>query len=109
MVTSDPGTARLVYRVRDGAHVVFATELAELAVRRGVELVILAGPRRAVDSWLPAGAEGPEVDFLRSVVPAPQECEFYVCGPPAWAAQVRATLAECGVARRDVHREDFVW
>jgi predicted ferric reductase len=51
-----PGEATLIYRYGAEEHAVFADELREIATHRGVELILLPGPRRADTSWQPAGS-----------------------------------------------------
>ena len=51
-----PGEATLIYRYGEDEHAVFADELREIATHRGVELILLPGPRRADTSWQAAGS-----------------------------------------------------
>lgn len=39
--------------------------------------------------------------------PAPEACEYYLCGPPMMIREVRRLLDSLGVAREDVHADDF--
>lgn len=103
------GEALLVYRVRDADHAIFRGELEDLAARRGIDLVLLAGPRRSPRSWLPDGVDGEEDDTMTRLVPGLDDRDVYLCGPRAWSTQVAHTARACGVARRDLHREDFSW
>ena len=50
-----PGEATLIYRHGEDEHAVFADELRAIAADRGVELILLPGPRRADMSWQAAG------------------------------------------------------
>ncbi|WOX13908.1 ferric reductase-like transmembrane domain-containing protein [Streptomyces sp. N50] len=50
-----PGEATLIYRYGEDEHAVFADELRAIAADRGVELILLPGPRRADTSWQAAG------------------------------------------------------
>ena len=63
---------------------VLAEELAELCAQRGVELVVLAGPRRTELSWLPEGVEGGPAEVLARLVPDVAERDVFLCGPPGW-------------------------
>jgi Na+-transporting NADH:ubiquinone oxidoreductase subunit F len=38
---------------------------------------------------------------------APEDCEYYMCGPPMMAAAVRKMLDGLGVANEDIHFDDF--
>jgi predicted ferric reductase len=106
-----PGEATLIYRYSSDADRLFKEELEELAVRRGVDLVMLPGSRASLDSWLPAdlAAEGEEVAVLRHAVADVTCRDVYVCGPPPWAASVRETLRQAGVRKEDIHTEVFAW
>lgn len=39
--------------------------------------------------------------------PAPEACEYYLCGPPMMIQETRRLLDSLGVAREDVHSDDF--
>lgn len=39
--------------------------------------------------------------------PAPEDCEYYMCGPPMMNAAVISMLLELGVAREDIMLDDF--
>ena len=104
-----PGEAVLVYRVRTAEQAIFRTELEDLAMWRGFDLVLLAGPRRSPRSWLPEGVVGEETEAMERLVPGLADRDVYLCGPPAWSAEVTRTARACGVRRRDLHREDFSW
>ena len=39
--------------------------------------------------------------------PAPEECEYYLCGPPMMNAAVVRTLLELGVERENILLDDF--
>ena len=106
-----PGEATLLYRYTAAEHAVFADELRDIARRRGVEIHFMPGPRRADDSWLPAGV-GPRTDdaeVLKVLVPDLGDRDIYVCGPPAWLSAVRKAGRRAGVHRDDLHTEEFAW
>ena len=51
-----------------------------------------------------------EVAFTRSTSrthPAPEDCEYYMCGPPIMNASVINMLLELGVEREDIMLDDF--
>lgn len=70
--------------------------------------VALSDPKPE-DNW--AGATG----FIHEVVfndylnecPAPEECEYYLCGPPLMIKAVLAMLEDIGVDRRSIFNDDF--
>jgi Na+-transporting NADH:ubiquinone oxidoreductase subunit F len=39
--------------------------------------------------------------------PAPEECEYYLCGPPLMITAVRGMLDSLGVDPADIHFDDF--
>ena len=45
-------------------------------------------------------------DELRSH-PAPEECEYYLCGPPVMISAVLSTLSQLGVERDSIFYDDF--
>ncbi|MCX4782104.1 ferredoxin reductase family protein [Streptomyces sp. NBC_01264] len=106
-----PGEATLIYRYGEEEHAVFTEELRAIADRRGVELILLPGPRRANTSWQPAGPGhlGDDVQALRHLVPDIDRCDVYVCGPPAWIGAVRRAATAAGAHRDDIHTEEFAW
>ena len=61
------------------------------------------------DSW--QGATG----FIHDVVlerylkghPRPDDCEYYLCGPPLMIKAVLAMLDDLGVDPKDIHNDDF--
>lgn len=106
-----PGEAALLYRYTEGEHAVFADELRQIAARRGVELHFMPGPRRADDSWLPAGVgtRADDAQVLKELVPDIADRDVYVCGPPAWLSAVRKATRSAGVHRDSLHTEEFAW
>jgi Na+-transporting NADH:ubiquinone oxidoreductase subunit F len=61
------------------------------------------------DTW-----DGP-TGFIHTVVyeqylkshPAPEQCEYYLCGPPLMVQAVLSTLEECGVDEESIFFDDF--
>ena len=55
------------------------------------------------------------VGFIHKVVydnylaehPAPEECEYYLCGPPLMVKAVLAMLDDLGVEPESIHYDDF--
>ncbi|MBB6629092.1 ferric reductase-like transmembrane domain-containing protein [Nocardioides sp. KIGAM211] len=104
-----PGEVTVLHRVRDDGDRLFAEEIDELATRHGVRVVVLAGPRRAPFSWLPAGVEDTETEALQRLLPDLLASDLLLCGPPGWSDAVEHAARLAGVRRRDLHREDFAW
>ncbi|WP_199583112.1 ferredoxin reductase family protein [Blastococcus sp. TF02-09] len=103
-----PGDAVLLYRFRDRP--LFADELTALARQRGLQVLWLPGPRRAPDSWLGAGVgDADDRTLLTAWVPDLADRDVYVCGPEAWADEVRRTTSAAGVPADRVHVESFGW
>jgi predicted ferric reductase len=103
-----PGDAVLLYRFSDRP--LFADEIVVLARERGLEVVWLPGRRRAPDSWLGDGVGA--VDDLTALtfwVPDIAERDVYVCGPEAWAEDVRRTTSAAGLPADRFHAESFGW
>ena len=63
----------------------------------------------AADAW--TGEQG----FIHDVVlraylrdhPAPEDLEYYLCGPPLMIEAVYAMLDSCGVERSSIFNDDF--
>lgn len=107
------GTGRKIsfwYGARNESELCYADELAQLAdTHRNFDFrVALSGPGIAPD-W-----QG-ETGFIHSVVyerflrdhAAPQDLEYYLCGPPLMSAAVMQMLETLGVARSQVFFDDF--
>jgi Na+-transporting NADH:ubiquinone oxidoreductase subunit F len=39
--------------------------------------------------------------------PAPEDCEYYLCGPPVMISAVLTTLDKLGVPRGQIFNDDF--
>jgi predicted ferric reductase len=105
-----PGEATLIYRARTEAEIAFRDELEWFAAHRGVRVVYLLGPRAARPSWLPAEhAHHTDAAALRSIVPAIDRSQVYLCGPEAWTEAARTAAHEAGVEPRKLHTELFAW
>jgi ferredoxin-NADP reductase len=103
-----PGRAILLYRYTGTP--LFAEEIRTLAAERGIDVRWLPGPRGADGGWLPASADGYDpVAVLRHWVPDVPDCDIYVCGPDAWAADVRRTALAAGTPADQIHVESFGW
>lgn len=98
------------YGARSGADVFYAEEFNALA------------SKHENFNWTPALSEPAPEDqwsgptgFIHDVVwrnhlehhPAPEKCEFYLCGPPLMIQAVLAMLEECGVEPQSIYNDDF--
>jgi predicted ferric reductase len=103
-----PGEAVLLHRFTDRP--LFDRELAVLVRERGLRVIQLPGHRRAPNSWLGAGI-GPADDLtaLTYWVPDIADRDVYVCGPEAWADDVRRTTEAAGLPSERFHSESFGW
>ena len=103
-----PGDAVMLHRFRDRP--IMHEELAKIAKDRGLELLWLPGRRRSDDSWLgPHAGKADDLTSLTFWVPDIAQRDTYVCGPPAWTAQVVETLREAGLSNDQIHIESFSW
>jgi predicted ferric reductase len=105
----DRGEAAVIYRYTEAEHAIFKGELEELVQRRGVELHVLPGSRRADTSWLPAGSDGDDERVLLRLIPDVADRDIFVCGPPAWIGSVKKAARRAGARRDQIHSEDFAW
>lgn len=101
-----PPSVLVLHRVSRPADALFAAEWQALAGRHGVMAHLLAGPRGAGGSWLPAGAGDP-ARFLSRAVPDLARRDVYLCGPAPWMRAARGTLLALGVHRTAIHQESF--
>jgi predicted ferric reductase len=106
-----PGDAAYLERFTDEP--LFARELDQLSVERGLQVLRLPGRRRAAGSWLGDGIGAAErvddLTALRFWVPDIAERDVYVCGPEAWTSLVRSTLTAAGLPPEQLHLENFAW
>jgi predicted ferric reductase len=103
-----PGDAVLLYRY--SGQPLFERELEALVDERGLDVVWLPGHRRAAGSWLGAGV-GAVSDraALTHWVPDIADRDVYVCGPEAWADDVRRSTEAAGLPADHFHVESFGW
>jgi len=107
------GTGRKMsfwYGVRNAREICYAAEFAELAARHSNFHwhAALSEPKADPD-W--TGHRG----FIHNVVrdnylnehPAPDDLEYYLCGPPVMSAAVTEMLLEQGVERSSIYFDDF--
>lgn len=104
-----PGDATLLTRDTDPGQALLQGPIADLVRRRGVAHLRLDGRRaHAGSTWLPQSCEGQDgAELLRDAVPDLLHHDVFVCGPGPWMDAVRADLDRAGVARDQVHVENF--
>ena len=86
----------LLYRVRDGAEVVFRQEIEDIAHVRGARVLYLDGRY---------GRFTPQL--FRYLVPDLVDRDVYLCGPPAMADAVRESVRRAGLPDQQLHEERF--
>lgn len=98
------------YGARSRAELFYVDEFEELARRHaGFRWMPALSEPAAGDNW--DGEQG----FIHDVVlraylkdhPAPEELEYYLCGPPLMIEAVYAMLDSCGVDRNAIFNDDF--
>ncbi|UHD46469.1 NADH:ubiquinone reductase (Na(+)-transporting) subunit F [Aureimonas altamirensis] len=98
------------YGARSASELFYMAEFEELAVRHPNFRFVpaLSEPARGSD-W--RGETGFVHDIaFRSYLrdhPAPEACEYYLCGPPLMIEAVYAMLDECGVEPASIFNDDF--
>jgi predicted ferric reductase len=103
-----PGGAVLLHRFTDRP--LFEQEFAVLARERGLRVLDLPGHRRAPGSWLGDGVGTvDDTTALRHWIPDIAGRDVYVCGPEAWAEDVRRSCAAAGLPPAQFHVESFGW
>ena len=98
------------YGARSRAELFYVNEFEDLARRHAdFRWVPALSEPAAGDNW--DGEQG----FIHDVVlrtylkdhPAPEELEYYLCGPPLMIEAVYSMLESCGVERRSIFNDDF--
>ncbi len=98
------------YGARSKAELFYEQEFEDLEKAHGnFRWTVALSDPQAEDSW--TGADG----FVHNVVldrylgqhPAPETCEYYLCGPPLMIRAVKAMLADLGVADDQIFADDF--
>lgn len=100
---------RFFYGARTAADLFYSGEFAELAERHQnfSWQPALSDPAPG-DRWI--GATGFIHETLRAEMsrhPAPEDCEYYLCGPPVMVSAVLSTLEQIGVERHSIFYDDF--
>ncbi|WP_196258052.1 NADH:ubiquinone reductase (Na(+)-transporting) subunit F [Pelagibacterium limicola] len=107
------GTGRKIsfwYGARSGADIFYKEEFDALAERyANFSWTVALSEPMPEDNW-----DGPQ-GFIHEVVlanylkdhPAPEDCEYYLCGPPLMIQAVLAMLDGCGVEPGSIFNDDF--
>lgn len=99
-----------VFIQRYSEHPLFPDELDALSRERGLGLLLLPGPRRSAESWLPGGLpDRDDAAMLRHWIPDVAERDLFICGPDEWAAAVVSAAEHAGVPSTQIHIESFSW
>jgi len=106
------GTTRRIryfYGARTAADLFYAAEFEALAARHATFTwtPALSDPAPG-DRWI--GATGFIHEILRREMnthPAPEDCEYYLCGPPVMISAVLGTLERLGVEPKSIFFDDF--
>jgi ferredoxin-NADP reductase len=98
------GELTVLYRAIDERDLILRDELEALARRRGARLYYVLGDHRDPSARALLGAA-----HLRRLVPRIASCDVFVCGPPAMADAVGASLRRAGVPRRHIVTERFAF
>ncbi|WP_347311964.1 NADH:ubiquinone reductase (Na(+)-transporting) subunit F [Defluviimonas sp. SAOS-178_SWC] len=107
------GTARRIsfwYGARNRGEIFYAEEFDALAAAHpNFRWTVALSDPRPDDNWSRA------TGFIHRVVedrflnahPAPETCEYYLCGPPLMIKAVLASLADAGIDDGDIFNDDF--
>lgn len=103
----DPRPYRLVVVASAPEDLFFREELAML--RRYIDLEVTEVLRRPAPGWSgPIGGINAELlDLVIGDLSAPQELEYFICGPPAMVADAMKVLDDMLVPAERVHTEQF--
>ncbi|WP_232846753.1 NADH:ubiquinone reductase (Na(+)-transporting) subunit F [Devosia beringensis] len=98
------------YGARSRSELYYADQFDDLARRHAnFRFVPALSEPSPTDGW-----DG-QVGFIHDVVlraylrdhPSPEDCEYYLCGPPLMIGAVFAMLDSCGVERTSIFNDDF--
>ncbi len=76
-------------------------------VRKALRRVLEARPGLSVAGEAGDGLEA--VKMCATLAPDITRSDVFVCGPPRWITAVKRAARHAGVARHDIHTEDFAW
>ncbi|TYR36120.1 NADH:ubiquinone reductase (Na(+)-transporting) subunit F [Mesorhizobium microcysteis] len=97
------------YGARTAADLFYVEEFEEIAARhKNFTFVPALSDPAPADRW--TGATGFIHDTVRRALeklPAPDDCEYYLCGPPVMISAVLAMLERLGVEPHSIFNDDF--
>ncbi|MBW0159574.1 NADH:ubiquinone reductase (Na(+)-transporting) subunit F [Sedimentimonas flavescens] len=100
---------RYFYGARSAADLFYVDEFETIAASHpSFEWTPALSDPAPGDRW--TGATGFIHDTVRAALSrhaAPEECEYYLCGPPVMISAVLNTLAKLGVEPQSIHNDDF--
>ena len=106
------GTSRKMsyfYGARSVADLFYVEEFEALAAQHeNFDWTVALSDPAPGDRW--RGATGFIHEVLRRAMrdhPAPDECEYYLCGPPVMISAVLSTLDDLGVEPQSIFNDDF--
>ena len=106
------GTRRPItyfYGARSVADLFYLDEFESIAKSHGnFRFVPALSDPAPGDRW--RGETGFVHESVRKVMashPAPEDCEYYLCGPPVMISAVIATLEKLGVQQQSIYYDDF--
>jgi predicted ferric reductase len=91
----------LIYRASHPREIVFRQELDAIAADRNATVHYVTGSRAEL------GYDPLAPEEIGALVPGPQRCEAYVCGPNGMTQAAVESLRALGVKRRHIHHETF--
>lgn len=104
-----PGEATILIRASGDDELFLWHELYRLAGERGAAIYAMTGRRAGGGRAWMSRDDADRGVTLRSVFPALDLSDVYVCGPDAWMDSVEAELRAQGVPQHRIHSERFDW
>ena len=107
--TGSTRQALWLHAARDGQHHPFAAEVRRLvpALSHGRSYICYSRPRPSDRMGEAFDAAGHLSRPVLEGIGIPPEADFYLCGPARFMTDMKAVLAELGVAPRRIHAEIF--
>ena len=104
-----PRRMRYFYGARSAADLFYVEEFETIAASHpNFEWTPALSDPAPGDRW--QGATGFVHDIVRAALsehPAPEDCEYYLCGPPVMISAVLHMLAKLGVEPQSIYNDDF--
>ena len=109
-LAAEPGDVTIIYRATDIADAALLDEVERISNEKGHVLHTLHGDRGENGGFLPEDFSGnPEHARLIALAPHILDSDIYVCGPASWSNSVKQALKRLGVAKQQIHIEEFAW